>query len=123
VIRNRPVSLSLVALFLWLNGCTYTQIRRGDVADHGKVRVTTVYEGETVRTLVHEPRIEADTLRGDYQGHSVAIPLSRVSALEVGEADGVTALKVAGGIVALAALTALVVCAESDCLDLENVGY
>ena len=39
--RNRLVSLVLVGLFVWLTGCsTYTQIAPGEVADHGRVRVT-----------------------------------------------------------------------------------
>jgi len=49
VFRNRPVSLALVGLFVWVTGCTsWTQIGVSEVADHGKVRVT-LTDGELTR--------------------------------------------------------------------------
>ena len=60
--RNRAVSLLLVALFLWVTGCTsYKQIQVADVADHGNVRVTTI-DGQ--RETFHNPRVEADSIKG-----------------------------------------------------------
>ena len=60
--RNRPVSLALVGLFVWVTGCTsYTQIGIGDVADHGKVRVTTT-DGE--RETIRDPELDGDAVKG-----------------------------------------------------------
>ena len=61
--RHRAVSFLLVALFLWVTGCTsYKQIQLDEVADHGKVRVTTT-DGE--RETVQNPRVEADSIKGE----------------------------------------------------------
>ena len=60
--RNRPVSLALVGLFVWVTGCTsYSQIEPREVADHGKARVT-LDDGS--RFVVAHPEIEADSLVG-----------------------------------------------------------
>ena len=41
MLRSRSVSLALVALFVWLTGCTsYSQVEIGDLPQKGKVRVT-----------------------------------------------------------------------------------
>lgn len=96
--RSRGVSFALGCLFLWVTGCsTYTQIEPGKVAEHDKVRITTTDGG----TLVYyDPVIEADSIRG--RGHKVgevlfALPLDRVSEVEVGgEEPAKTALLVIG---------------------------
>ena len=60
--RSRPVSLALVGLFVWVTACTsYRQIEIGEVADHGKIRVTTT-DGQ--RETMHNPRVEADSIKG-----------------------------------------------------------
>jgi len=92
--RCRPVSLALVGLFLWVTACgTYKQIGLGEVADHGKVRVTTT-DGEK-RDLYH-PVVEADSIKGQlherpasrYSEEPVyAIPLDQVSMLESAHGD------------------------------------
>lgn len=59
---SRTASLLLVGLFLWVTGCTsYKQIQLGEVADHGKIRVTTT-DGQ--RETIHGPRVEADSIKG-----------------------------------------------------------
>jgi len=66
VFRNRFVSLLLVGLFVWVTACSsYRQIEVGEVADHGKVRVT-LTDGE--RETIHEPWVEGDSIRG-VRGH------------------------------------------------------
>ena len=112
--RNRAVSRALVGLFVWVTGCTsYHQIELAEVADHGKVRVTTT-DGE--RETVREPRVEADSIKG--LGEKVrpdvkeraprSIPLDQVETLEAthvsaGKTVGLT-VGVIGGLLALAAI-------------------
>jgi hypothetical protein len=53
----------LVGLFVWVTACTsYHQIELGEVADHGKVRVT-LTSGE--RETLHDPALTADSIKGD----------------------------------------------------------
>ena len=86
MIRSRPVSLALVGLFVWVTACTSSkQIQLGEVADHGKVRVTTT-DGE--RETVHDPRVEADSIKGRARrGGALAVPLQRVLELEAAGDD------------------------------------
>ena len=91
--RSRPVSLALVGLFLWVTGCsTYTQIEPGEVADKDYVRVT-LTGGE--KTELHEPALDADSLRGRvkevariggyrWSDSVVVIPLESVAEIAVG---------------------------------------
>lgn len=82
--RNRAVSLLLVTLFLWVTACstyassepTYIRIDPQEVADYGRVRVTTVL-GQTV--TMEDPRVEAESIRSRDVG---AIPLSQVTEIE-----------------------------------------
>jgi len=108
--RNRPVSLALVGLFVWLTACSsYKHIEVDKVADHGKIRVTTT-DGE--RETIHEPRVETDSIKGLVsQGrpqptkHPWAIPLDQVIELEASGTNvvGTVALAVLGaGLVAAA---------------------
>lgn len=84
--RNRPVSLALVALFLWQTGCTsYKLISVSDVAEHGKVRVT-LADGE--RETLHGPWVDADSIKGQIRAGGAsnqlvdrAIPLEQVAEL------------------------------------------
>lgn len=76
-IRCRPVYLALLGLLLWTTACTsYSAIGVREVADHGKVRVTTM-DGE--RRTIHDPRVEADSIKSR---DATAIPLDQVSTLE-----------------------------------------
>ena len=88
MIRSLAVSLALVGLFVWLTACSsYSQIGLAEVADHGKVRVTTT-DGE--RETIRDPAVEADSIKGLGKkvgvgvSHrvSLAIPLDRVTELE-----------------------------------------
>ena len=78
--RNRPVSLALVGLFVWLTACTsYKQIGLSEDADHGKVRVT-LTDGE--RETIHDPRVEADSIRGRVNGAEWGMPLDQIADAE-----------------------------------------
>jgi len=112
VYRNRPVSLALVGLFIWVTACTsYTQIGIGEVADHGNVRVTlTNGEHETL----HDPWVEGDSIKARTSetvgnlgalarvDHTVAFPFAQVVALEAVGTDEVgtifTVLGIAAGV-------------------------
>jgi hypothetical protein len=62
VFRNRPVSLVLIGLFVWVTACTsYKQIELAEVTDHGKVRVTFA-DGE--RTTLREANVIGDSISG-----------------------------------------------------------
>ena len=105
--RSRFVSLVLVGLFVWVTGCTsYKQIEIGEVTHHGKVRVTSVSAGSTV---LRDPFVEADSLRGTVGDYDYAIPLAGVSVVEavgtdeVGTVFTVLGLLVFAGVVACAA--------------------
>ena len=106
--HSRPVSLALVGLFVWTLGCTsYRQIEPSEVADHGKVRVTTT---DGYRQTVREPQVEADSIKGigekaGYKRMPVSIPLDRVAELEAVGTDEVgtvfTVLGVFVGVIAI----------------------
>ncbi len=114
MIRNRPVSLALVALFLWLNGCsTYTLITPGEVADHGIIRVT-LKNGQ--KTLIQRPRFEADSIVGwddrhDYLGLG-AYSLAEVSKIEAPDPDG---MSTGGQILGFLLLAGVLTYAVVDC--------
>jgi hypothetical protein len=108
VFRNRPVSLALVGLFAWVTGCTsYTQIEPGEVADHGKVRVSLT---NGVRWTIHDPRVDADSIKGK---NARPIPLDQVAELEAVGNDGVaTVLTIAGLFVGVLLMAGVAECAE-----------
>jgi hypothetical protein len=115
-IRRRPVSLILVGLFIWVTACsTYTYVEPGEVADHGKVRVTTS-DGE--REAVYEPWVRADTIRGrSRQNEARAIPMDQVVGLEAVGKDYITPLVILGLVVlAVGAVTFIKQCSETDFL-------
>jgi hypothetical protein len=108
VFRDRPVSLVLVGLFVWVTACTsYKQIEVGEIADHGKVRVTfTDGECETLR----DPWIDGDSIKA-YLGNLgpqqrveeiVAIPLEDVAELGAVGTNEVGIVLIGLGVVALA---------------------
>ena len=107
--RSRPVSLALVGLFLWVTGCTsYHQIELAEVTDHGKVRVT-LTDGE--RETVHDPVVEADSIRGK---DSKAIPLDQVSKVQVARTDWVFTVLFIGGVALAVSLIIMVRPSTSD---------
>ena len=113
-IRSRPVSLALVGLFLWVTACTsYRQIEISEVPDHGKVRVTSVSVGSSV---VRNPAIEADSIKGTVGDYDYAIPLAGVEQVEAVGTDEVgTVFTVLGvGVLALAVVVAIG-CAVEGC--------
>jgi hypothetical protein len=119
VFRNRPVSLVLVGLFVWVTACTtYTQIEPGEVADHGKVRVTTT-DGE--RETVYDPRVEADSIKGRSRRgkEALAIPLDQVSELEAVGTDEVGTALIVLPLVGL--MIFVIVCSAEECI--MDMGY
>jgi hypothetical protein len=110
--------LLLVALFLWVTACTsYTQIQLDEVADHGKVRVTTV-DGE--RETVHSPRVEADSIRGHVnEGVGQAartISVDQVAKVETTESNTVgTVLLVVGSLAVVLLLVSVQQCNGFEC--------
>lgn len=106
MIRNRPVSLALVGLFLWLTGCTsYRQVGPVEVADYGKARVTLADGSQFV---VAHPQIQADSLVGfvaeswsakrKAYSEDVRVALDQIETLE---ASHTSASKTAGLVVGL----------------------
>ena len=112
--RSRSVSLALVGLFVWVTACTsYKQIELSEVADYGKVRVTTT-DGE--RNTVREPRVEADSVKGlgeriraDVQDRApLSISFDQIETLEATHVSaGKTVGLVVGVIAGLLALAAI----------------
>ena len=101
--RNRPVSLALVGLFVWVTGCTYhSQLVLDEVDQYGKVHVTTPTGLETL----YEPTVVSDTLTGlTEDGEGRAIPLKDVLKLEASGTNvaGTVTLAVLGaGLIAAA---------------------
>jgi len=120
--RNRPVSLVLVGLFVWVTACTsYTQIELAEVADHGKVRVT-LTDGE--RATIRESRVEADSIKGLAEKNKAlgvnqdrapwAIPLDQVAALEAVGTDEVATVFTVLGVVVLVGAVLLTACLGSS---------
>ncbi len=93
MIRSRVASLALVALLVWVTGCTtYTKIEPGEVAGHGTVRVYTAGGKE----MLYGPMLEADSIKGrTASGRPVAIPVDEVHGLEY-EGKGVNTLATLG---------------------------
>ena len=118
--RNRFVSLALVGLFVWVTACsTYTQIGIGDVADHGKVRVTKT-DGE--RETIKDPRVEVDSIKGLVEKAGYlrprAIPMDEVAALEaVGTDEAGTVFTVLGVFLGIVVVAYAVSCAVTDTSD------
>ena len=125
MLRSRSVSLALVALFVWLTGCTsYSQVEIGDLPQKGKVRVT-LNDGE--RQSVHDPWVDGDDLRGWRasagststalnRGGDLTFKLERVSSIEtVHTSAGKTAALVAGIVVAVAAAIGYAAYDSWDC--------
>jgi len=128
--RNRPVSLALVGLFVWVTACTsYKQIGVGEVADHGTVRVTFT-DGE--RETLHDPWVEGDSIKartGETVGDlgalarvdytTVAFPLDQVAELgAVGTDEVGSVFTVLGVLVLIFAIFVVVVCSDSECFSI-----
>lgn len=107
--RSRLVSLTLIGLLMWVAGCTsYKQIEVGEVADHGKVRVTMTDGG---RATIRDPRVETDSIRGK---DSKAIPLDQVSKVQVARTDWVFTGLFIGGVALVVGLIVMVHPSTSD---------
>ena len=116
--RNRPVSLALVGLFVWMTACmSYRPIEIGDVANYGKVRVT-LTDGE--RLDLYKPAVVSDSIHywkkklpsSPYYPEPVcSIPLDQVSAVE-GEYTNV-AQSIGAGVLSAAAVVGLIFMAEA----------
>ena len=106
--RSRPVSLALVGLFVCSTGCHYYRpVELGEVADQGKVRVTTT-DGE--RDILYDPELVADSLTGhenrasqrDDSDRIVVIPVDQVTAVETVRSDPVASVLIGAAILAAA---------------------
>lgn len=96
--RHQAVSLALIGLFVWTTACTsYTQIQLGEVADHGKVRVT-LADSSTMGMF--SPHLQDGSLVGNSiaeRSRSVTVPLDQIAHIEAERTDGAkTALLVIG---------------------------
>ena len=127
--RNRPASLALVGLFVWVTGCTtYTQIEFSEVSHHGKVRVTFADgEHETLR----DPWVDGDSIKaytsesvGDLgalarvEHSTVAFPLNQVAELgAVGANEVGTVFMVLGIAVVLTAVALALICPTTTCFN------
>jgi hypothetical protein len=124
VFRKRAFSLALVGLFLWVTGCTttYTQIELGEVADKDYVRVT-LMGGE--KTELHEPALDADSLRGRvkevariggyrWSDSVVVIPLESVAEIAVGSNPTGEVLIGLGAVFVLLVLVGIAICVGDD---------
>ena len=108
--RNRPVSLALIGLFVWVSACyTYTPIEPSEVAYYGKVRVWTI-DGE--REVISDPRVEADSLKGK---DASAISLFQVAELEGMNLNTEQTVIAVGTIVAAAVAVGIVVADLVSC--------
>ncbi len=112
--RNRAVSLVLVGLFVWVTGCSsYSQIELGEVADHGKVRVTLT---DGAQRDIYRATVEADSLKGRLDSEDTAvhgIPLDQVSVVEVGGSDAAKTFLVVLGVTVGALLAAAAIYSAS----------
>ena len=111
--RNRPVSLALVGLFVWVTACTsYKQIQPADVADYGKVRVTFA-DGE--RVVLEDVTVEGDSIHywekveqpAEYAAVRVSSPLDQVVEAE---APGANSGAIVFGVVVGVVIVSLVIC-------------
>ena len=108
---NRPVSLALVGLFLWVTGCQSYKHVEPPFAGHDQIRVTTV-DGQD--WTLSEPRVEADSLMGRIEQHGwVSIPLNRVADTWVGGTDEAGTIGVIVLVLAVAAAGLFVAAALS----------
>ena len=113
---SRSASLALVGLFLWVTGCsTHTQIGLGEVADHGKVRVT-LTDGE--RETIHDPWVEGDSIKylamKDGYLRQGSVPVDQVVELEAVGTDEVgTVFAVLGVTVLMLGVLYVIACTQS----------
>jgi hypothetical protein len=113
----------LVGLFVWLTACTtYTQIEPGEVADHDHVRVT-LSDGQ--KTELHEPALDADSLRGRvkevariggyrWSDSVVVIPLESVAEIAVGSNPASEVLIWIGIVLVVLVLVGIANCAANN---------
>lgn len=120
--RSRPVSLAIVGLFVWLTGCTsYSQIELGEVAHHGKTRVT-LDDGR--QFVIAHPQIEADSLVGlndeSWRGSTkvytdtVRVALEQVETLEASHTSAAKTVALVVGIPVGVLLIGSLIYAASD---------
>ena len=120
--RNRPVSLALVGLFLWVTACaSYKQIEPAQVADYDEVRVT-FSDGEQL--VLKDVTVEGDSIyywqkadeSAQYSHVRASSPLDQVVEAEVrGGGAGGTVLMVGVIVVGAFLVTGLIVCSTGAC--------
>ena len=108
--RNRPVSLALVGLFVWVTACaSYKQIEPAEVADYDEVRVT-FSEGEQL--VLSGVTVEGDSIHywqkaeesAQYSAVRVSAPLDQVVEAEAAGTSYVF------GVVVGVVIVSLVIC-------------
>ena len=109
--RNRPVSLALVGLFVWVTGCmSYQRIEIAELPDFDEVQVTVDYGA---KYDLRGPRVESDTLYGLGE-HVSAIPMSEVAKIEARQSDTGATIALGLGVVLVGAAVGLAIWAASD---------
>ena len=124
--RSRPVSLALVALFVWMTACSsYKQIELNEVADYGEVRVT-LTDGE--RIVVPQDAFTADSfyIWKEYEPnshHEVRVwhTLDDVTVFEARQHDRTKTVLFVFGVIVVPVAIVAIACSASEC-DL-GIGY
>lgn len=123
MIRNRPVSLALAGLLLWMTGCTYyTQIGIGEVADHGKVRVTLA---DSSSVGMFSPHLEDGSLVGNSianRSRSITVPLDEIAHIEAQRTDGTKTALLVVGIVGVLVIAGAIAYSQADLFEGNPLG-
>ena len=119
--RNRPVSLALVGLFVWVTACaSYKHIEPSELADYDEVRVT-FSDGEQL--VLSDVTVEGDSIyywqkaeqSAHYSAVRVSSPLDQVVETEVvGGGTAGTVLLVGVIIVGAFFVAGVIMCATDD---------
>jgi len=92
--RSRTLSLVLIGLLVSVTACyNYDRITPGEVGHYGKVRVWMV-SGE--REVIHEPRLEGDSIKGK---DAAAVSLFQVAGIEAMDLNVEGTVLVVGAVV------------------------
>ena len=120
--RNRPVSLALIGLFVWVTACaSYNQIELTRIADYDEVRVT-FSDGD--QHVLSDVTVEGDSIYywqeadkgAQYSAVRTSSSLDQVVQVEVvGGGAGGTVLMVGAIVVGAILVTGLIVCSTGAC--------
>jgi len=123
LLRNRPVSLALVGLFVWVTACTsYKQIGIGEVADHGKVRVTLA---DSSSVGMFSPHLEDGSLVGNSianRSRSITVPLDEIAHIEAQRTDGTKTTLLVVGIVGVLVIVSAIAWSQTELFEGNPLG-